>query len=114
MWGLGPYYFHVRDRLTHRCGVLLVEPQQQSAFAQLYIYASNEALQAQVQRNPQMCLHTLLTLQELLLEHNNFVPLKKEVYGTLFEQQRLGNDDLDLTMHLHFQPKRETQHYNLP
>jgi hypothetical protein len=38
----------------------------------------------------------------------------KQAYETLFEQQILGNDDLDLTIHLHFQPERETRHYNLP
>jgi len=38
----------------------------------------------------------------------------KQAYETLFEQQRLGNDDLDLTMHLHFQPEKETRHYKLP
>jgi len=88
--------------LTHRCGVILLEPQQQLIFAQLYIYAPNEALQAWVQGNPQMCPHAMLTLQELLLEHNTFVPLVKQAYENLFEQQRLGNVYLDLTMHLHF------------
>jgi len=60
-----------------------------------------------------MHLHTMLTLQELLLEHNTFVPLMKQTYETLYEQQRLGNDDLDLIMHLHFQLGKETQCYNL-
>ncbi len=53
-----------------------------------------------------MCLHTMLTLQELLFKHNTFVPLMKQAYETLFEQEILSNDDLDLTMHLHFQPGR--------
>ncbi len=114
MLGPRPYCFHVHGRLTHRCGVLLLEPRQQRVFAQLYIYALDEALQDQVQGNPQMHPHTILMLQELLLEHNIFVPLMKQAYETLFEQQKLGNDDLDLTMHLHFQLERETQHYNLP
>jgi hypothetical protein len=55
----------------------------------------------------------MLTLQELLLEHNTFVPLMKQTYETLYEQQILGNDDLDLIMHLHFQLGKETQCYNL-
>jgi hypothetical protein len=38
----------------------------------------------------------------------------KQTSETLYEQQRLGNDDLDLAMHLHFQLGRKTQHYNLP
>ncbi len=50
-----------------------------------------------------MCLHTMLTLQELLLEQNTFVPFMKQAYETLYEQQKLCNDDLDLIMHLHFQ-----------
>jgi hypothetical protein len=54
------------------------------------------------------------TLQELLLEHNTFVPFMKQAYETLYEQQKLGNDDLDLIMHLHFQLGKETQCYNLP
>jgi hypothetical protein len=70
------------------------------------MYAPNEALQAWVQGNLQMCLHTMLTLQELLFKHNTFVPLMKQAYETLFEQEILSNDDLDLTMHLHFQPGR--------
>jgi hypothetical protein len=63
MLGPGPYCFHVHGRLTHRCSVLLLEPEQQLVFAQLYIHAPDEALQAQVQGNPQMCSHTMLTLQ---------------------------------------------------
>jgi hypothetical protein len=56
----------------------------------------------------------MLTLQELLLEQNTFVPFMKQAYETLYEQQKLGNDDLDLIMHLHFQLGKETQCYNLP
>lgn len=59
--GLGPYYFHVHGRLIPRCGGILLEPQQQLVFTQ-HIYALDEFLQVQVQGNPQMHLHTMLTL----------------------------------------------------
>ncbi len=61
-----------------------------------------------MQGDPQMHPHIMSTLQELLLEHNNFVSFMKHAYETLSKQQILGSDDLDLTMHLHFQPRRET------
>ncbi len=60
-----------------------------------------------------MHLHVMLTLQELLFEHNIFVPLMKQACETLSKQQILNNDDLDLIMHSHFQPGRETWCYNL-
>jgi hypothetical protein len=37
----------------------------------------------------------------------------KQAYEILREEQEQGNDHLDLTMHLHFQPKIDVQHYNL-
>jgi hypothetical protein len=77
MLGLGPYCFHVYGRITYKCGVLLLELGIQLVFAQLYVYDPNKTLQARMWGNLIVCLDTMLTLQQLLLEHNHFVPLMK-------------------------------------
>lgn len=65
---LGPYCFHVYEKITHKCGVLLIEPSIQLVSAQLYVYDPNKTLQARMQGNLIMCLDTMLTLQQLLLK----------------------------------------------
>jgi hypothetical protein len=77
MLGLGPYCLHVYGKITHKCGVLLLEPSIQLVFAQLYVHDPNKTLEARMQGNLIVCLGTMSTLRQLLLEHNHFVPLLK-------------------------------------
>jgi hypothetical protein len=98
--GHGPYCFHVHGRLTNKCDALLHEPNIQPIFAQLYLYGPDETLQVWIRTNPKVELDTMLTLQQLLLEYNPFVPFMKQAYETLHEEQEQGNDHLDLAMHL--------------
>lgn len=77
MLGLVHYCFHIYGRITHKCGVLLLELGIQLVFAQLYVYDPNKTLQVHMWGNLIMCLNTMLTLQQLLLEHNHFVSLIK-------------------------------------
>jgi len=83
-------------------------------FAQLYIYDPNEAMHARRQRNEGVSPKTMLALQQMLLEHNNFVPLMRQAYETLCEERENGNNNPDLAMHLHFEHGRQVRRYNLP
>jgi hypothetical protein len=49
----------------------------------------------------------MLTLQQLLCEYNPLVPFIKQAYEILHEEQKQGNDHLDLAMHLHFQLEKD-------
>jgi hypothetical protein len=66
-----------------------------------------------MQANLEICLDTMLTLQQLLLEYNPFVPFMKQAYEILCEEREQGNEHLDLVMHPHFQLKRDVRCYNL-
>jgi hypothetical protein len=45
-------------------------------------------------------LQTKERLQELIFKHNIFVPLMKQAYETLSEQQILDNDDLEAKLNI--------------
>jgi len=49
----------------------------------------------------------------MLLKHNNFVPLMRQVYETLYEECNNGNTNPNLAMHLHFEQGRQARHYNV-
>ncbi len=93
--------------MTNKCNVLLHEPNIQPIFAQLYIYDLDEPLQVRIRTNPKVQLITMLTLQQLLCEYNPLVPFIKQAYEILHEEQKQGNDHLDLAMHLHFQLEKD-------
>jgi len=82
-------------------------------FAQLYIYDLNEAIATQRQRNKKVHLETILALQQMLLEYNNFIPLMKQSYETLHTKCENDNNNLSLAMHLQYEYGRQTRHSNL-
>ena len=83
--GSGPNVLKLFRELYHNHGVLIPNENRDVSYAQLYIYDSQMALNQRMNRNSRDG-DTMSHLQDMLLEHNPFVPLYKQAAERLREQ----------------------------
>ena len=72
--------------LYHNHGALIPNENRDASYAQLYIYDSQIAINQRMNRNQSLDRDTMSQLQDMLLEHNSFVPLYKQAAERLREQ----------------------------
>ena len=75
--GPGPSSFKIHGELHHLMGSLLPGEGRQPAYAQLYIYDPQEANTIRMDRNPNLNLQVMATLQDMLWNHHPYIPLYK-------------------------------------
>ena len=63
--------------------MLIPNENRDASYAQLYIYDSQMALNQRMNRNQSLDRDTMCHLQDMLLEHDPFVPLYKQAPGRL-------------------------------
>ncbi|RPD57504.1 hypothetical protein L226DRAFT_445735, partial [Lentinus tigrinus ALCF2SS1-7] len=107
--GHGPYVFCISGEIHHLAGSLLPMPTHQPEYAQLYIYDGEEASLARSHLNPDLSVHTLRALQDMLASHHQYTAVYKHAYEILREVQ---SDDVRLC--LRFNPSTDRRRYNLP
>ena len=84
--GSGPYVLKLYGELYHNHGTLIPNENRDAFYAQLYIYDSQMVLNQRMNRNQSLDRDTMSHLQNMLLEHNPFVPLYKQAAERLREQ----------------------------
>ena len=108
--GNGPYVFKLHGGLYHNHGALIPNDGTHASYAQLYIYDPDMALQQRMNRNSNISGPTMSDLQEMLLQHNPFVP----VYRPAAEQLRLQGQAQDIQARLTYKAHTDPRRYNIP
>ena len=108
--GSGPYVLKLYGELYHNHGALIPNENRDTSYAQLYIYDSQMALNQRMNRNQSLDRDTMSHLQDMLLEHNPFVPLYKQAAERLREQ----GATLDVQVRLTYYPHSDPRRYNVP
>jgi len=113
--GGGPPVFQLHGAMYHLGGTLLPPPDNSPKYAQLYIWDAALAKEVRQGRNPNLDHAVLGGLQDMLLEHNPFVPLFKDAL-TLMEdlEGEEGEEDDHLHVRLTYKPFSDPRRYNLP
>jgi hypothetical protein len=107
--GRGPPVFRIHGELKHLSGSLLPEPSQNPCYSQLYIYDPHSAYRFRVSRNPDLSLHTMTSLQDMLNVHNVYAPIYRHAYEVLEIY-----DAPDYTLKLCVVPGNDPRRYNIP
>jgi hypothetical protein len=108
--GHGPYVFKIQGALHHNAGSLLPAVGEQPSYAQLYLYDSEQALNARMTRNSGLNWHTMAILQGVLYQHNHFVRLYKQAWQIMSTIP----PDQEQKLRLIFNPETDQQWFNLP
>ena len=108
----GPPVFRIHGELHHRSGPLLPAVDRPPTYAQLYFYDSHSALEHRRKLNSGLNHETLRSLQEMLLEHHQYVP----IYQHAFEILNQYDPDDDISIRLRVAPgyHHHRRQYNLP
>ena len=106
----GPPVFRIQGELYHRGGSLSPADPQKPTYAQLYIYDPQAALEHHRRNNEGLNHNTLETLQNMLLQHHQYVQVYRHAY------ELLGNYDPneDVSIRLRVSPNLDRRRYNLP
>ncbi|KAF8805649.1 hypothetical protein BYT27DRAFT_7296327 [Phlegmacium glaucopus] len=107
--GRGPPVFRIHGQLNHLSGSLLPEPSESPSYAQLYVYDPHLAYRYRVSRNPNLSLHTMVTLQDVMYHQNTYSAIYQHAYEVLEMY-----DAPDFTMKLCVLPGNDPRRYNLP
>ena len=108
----GPPVFRIQGELHHRSGPLLPEVDRPPKYAQLYFYDPRAALEHRCQMSTGLNPDTLESLQEMLLNNHQYVP----IYWHAFEILEHYNPNDDISIRLRVTPgyHRHRRRYNLP
>ncbi|KAF8074945.1 hypothetical protein FPV67DRAFT_1559562 [Lyophyllum atratum] len=108
--GRGPPVFRIMGELCHWSGALTPPDGRLPRYSQLYVYEPHAALDACMQQNGNLARDVMESLQELLLEHNQYAAVFKHVY------EILQNYDTshDVSVRLRVAPGNDRRRYNLP
>jgi len=79
----GPPVFQLHGAMYHWGGTLLPPPDKSPKYAQLYIWDAALAKEVRQDRNPNLDPAILGALQDMLLEHNPFVPIFKDALSLM-------------------------------
>lgn len=90
--GRGPTSFTIHGELRHRTGSLLPQSGQDAAYAQLYIYDPDSALEVRNCRNPQSRRDVLKNIQDSLLQVNAFVAKFRQAHAILNQLALTGRN----------------------
>ena len=77
--------FQICEELCHRSGALVPSGDKPLQYAQLYIYESQAALQSQMAQNQSLSEIIMHGLQDMLLQHHQYVPVLKYAHEILHE-----------------------------
>ena len=78
------------------------------------IYDPDIALQIRMRRNQNLNMQTMADIQNVLREHNAFLPLYRQAYEMLTSARTHGAINTDLTVRLHCGDGTDRRRYNLP
>ena len=107
--GSGPYVLKLYGELYHNHGALIPNENRDASYAQLYIYDSQMTLNQRMNRNQSLDRDTMSHLQDMLLEHNTFVPLYRQAAERLRDQ----GVSLDVQVRLTYHPPSDPRRYNV-
>jgi hypothetical protein len=103
--------FRIQGELHHRSGPLFPTTSDRSpVYAQLYFHDPQAALEHRRRQNSGLDPDTLSTLQNMLLNHHQYVPIYRHAYEIL---DRYDPDD-DVSIRLRVSPGDDHRRYNLP
>lgn len=105
----GQSVFRIQGELHHRGGPLFPAVDRPPTYAQLYFYDSQAALEYRCCQNSGLNPDTLRTLQHMLLNNHQYVP----VYRHAFEILQNYNPDNDVSICLCVAPGHDRHRYNL-
>jgi hypothetical protein len=108
--GIGPPVFRISGELRHLSGALTASEGRQPCYAQLYVYEPRAALDSRMQQNEGLSRNTMGSLQNMLTNHHQYVPLYKHAYEIL---QNYNPED-DMQIRLRLEPGLDRNTYNLP
>lgn len=106
----GAPIFRIQGELHHHGGPLLPAIDRLPTYAQLYFYDAKAALEHRCRQNSGLNPHTLRTLQDMLIDSHQYVPIYSHAYEILQDY----DPDNDVTIHLHVAPGQDRHQYNLP
>ena len=104
------WVFRVQGELCHLIGSLCPEDGRPPSYMQLYIFDTRLALAQRMNRNDNLCSHTMETLQTMLLNSHPYTNQFKHAFE-LLEQYP---DEADASVRLQVMPGHNQRCYNLP
>lgn len=107
--GRRPPMYKIQGEIFHRIGSLMPEQNCAPVFSQLFVYDHGEALQYQMNRNPERRCGTMETLQRVMDNCNPFVQVYKQAHE-LTEGMTLP----EFHLRLDFLRATDQWHYNDP
>jgi len=81
--GWGPPVFRISGELHHFLGALTPPQGREPRYAQLYIYEPRAALDSRMHQNEGLDREIMVSLQQMLLEHHQYVPVYKHGFEIL-------------------------------
>ena len=114
--GGGPYVLRLYGELYHNHSSL-IPAAGAASYAQLYIYDPRAALQQRMERNRLLSSNIMSDLQEMLLQHNPFIPIYKQAAERLREQARAHGSSfqtMDIQARITYLPHMDPRRYNIP
>ncbi|KAG0705759.1 hypothetical protein DFH29DRAFT_996625 [Suillus ampliporus] len=108
--GRGPHVFRIHGQLCHHIGHIVPSEGCHPVYAQLYIYDPHMALDERMQRNENLCRHTMERLQTLLIQNHRYATIFRHAHEILSAQ----SDDSPIMIRLLADPNRDHRRYNLP
>ena len=116
--GTGPPVFRVQGQIVHRAGDLRATEGTQPAFAQLYLYDPDTALEARMATHTETTRATMRALQDLMYVHNPYVQSYKhlkEVHEEAEEEARAhGTEVVEYGLSFENPKRADERRYNKP
>ena len=103
----GPPVFRIQGELHHRSGPLSPANGHTPTYAQLYFYDSRAALEYQCRQNSGLNVHTLETLQHMLLQHHQHTSIYRHAHEILEGYD--PNEDPNEDVAIYYQPQMKSQ-----
>ncbi|XP_026436150.1 uncharacterized protein LOC113334013 [Papaver somniferum] len=111
--GRGPRPFAIHGELRHLTGGILPLPgnERHAVYSQLYIYDPDFALFVRGERNPNLNVDVLQTIQDTMLQFNVFYTKYRQAY-TILDQ--MSHADPNFRVSLQYNKSTDVRRYNLP
>ncbi|XP_026410032.1 uncharacterized protein LOC113305150 [Papaver somniferum] len=111
--GRGPRPFSIHGELRHLTGSVLPAPgtERRAVYSQLYIYDPSFALFVRGERNPELNMNVLQTIQNTMLQFNVFYTKYRQAYAIL---DQMSPVDQHIRVSLQYNKSTNIRRYNLP
>ncbi|XP_026384034.1 uncharacterized protein LOC113279563 [Papaver somniferum] len=111
--GRGPRPFSIHGELRHLTGGVLPAPwtERRAVYSQLYIYDPAFALFVRGERNPELNMNVLQTIQNAMLQFNVFYTKYRQAYAILDQMSPI---DQNIRVSLQYNKSTDIRRYNLP